>query len=335
MIYDSEIVTRTPPKNFIKEDLCLFEHEFSHKTLQSFFASYSNVIVTCHGIMISKFKFIKESIVGYDEFKKYKWRYLLSVFLKSKKIDISEDSTVVLTFDRYSIGYYHFMADCLPRLIESSQYYDKGVFVFPENFKSGFFKEIIDSFNLKNIVYLPKDRYIKARNLIMPSPIAKSGNYNPENIKKLSDHLIRNFDLKQQVVDSDKIFISRQKANWRYLNNEAEVQNLLIKYGFKIVCLEDYSFKEQLTMMRNANHVISSHGAGLTNCMFMNPRGTVLELRKKGDRDNNCYYSLACACGLYYYYQQCEYIDRRVGNYFDLTVDLELLEKNVKSMLEI
>ncbi len=57
--------------------------------------------------------------------------------------------------------------------------------------------------------------------------------------------------------------------------------------------------------------------------------GSVLEFRRPNDKNNNCYYILAESSGLNYYYQNCAYIDRKKGNFFDVTVDIELLKENL------
>ena len=55
-----------------------------------------------------------------------------------------------------------------------------------------------------------------------------------------------------------------------------------------------------------AKYLISNHGAGLTNMLFMKAGGNVLELRHRGDKHNNCYFSLASTLRLNYYYQLCD-----------------------------
>lgn len=40
--------------------------------------------------------------------------------------------------------------------------------------------------------------------------------------------------------------------------------------------------------------------------LFMAPESSVLELRKKNDDHNNCYFSLAAALDVKYYYLECQ-----------------------------
>ena len=54
-----------------------------------------------------------------------------------------------------------------------------------------------------------------------------------------------------------------------------------------------------------ARYIVSNHGAGLTNMLFMKDGGSVLELRHVSDCINNCYFTLASALDLKYFYQTC------------------------------
>jgi capsular polysaccharide biosynthesis protein len=84
---------------------------------------------------------------------------------------------------------------------------------------------------------------------------------------------------------------------------------------------------------------VSVHGAGLTNCLFMPERGRVLELYRalasKQDGMNACYWRLATASNLDYYYQFCAHGENRGGDIdrIDIRVDVEKLKRNVEAML--
>lgn len=68
--------------------------------------------------------------------------------------------------------------------------------------------------------------------------------------------------------------------------------------------------------------------------LFMSPGAAVLELRHQTDRMNNCYFTLASALGLKYFYQTCEPRGPIQDPHFaDLLVDAEALRKNIQLML--
>src|SRR6185295_8017269 len=113
----------------------------------------------------------------------------------------------------------------------------------------------------------------------------------------------------------------RLRTNRRRVLNEAEVSGLLREYGFVTLYFEDYTFEKQVHLSSNATMLISIHGAGLTNMLFMKEKASVLEFRPKNDHTNLCYYALASALDLNYYYQFGEAGDPTQSIHDDLFID--------------
>jgi hypothetical protein len=81
--------------------------------------------------------------------------------------------------------------------------------------------------------------------------------------------------------------------------------------------------------------LIGNHGAGLTHACWMLPGTALFELRRQGDSANNCYYSLAGALGIRYYYLMCKAADERKATHAaDLVVDPALLEAELAALTE-
>jgi capsular polysaccharide biosynthesis protein len=99
----------------------------------------------------------------------------------------------------------------------------------------------------------------------------------------------------------EKLLISRAKAARRHLVNEAEVQALLEGNGFTTIHFEDHALDEQIRIMAGARVVVSQHGAGLANTIFMKPGGTVVEITGR-HIDDITYFQLARALGHDYLY---------------------------------
>ena len=83
-----------------------------------------------------------------------------------------------------------------------------------------------------------------------------------------------------------KIYIDRRdsKSNHSHLRkiiNENEVKECLIKNGFSIIALSDYSFEDQVNLFNGASNVVGLHGAGFANLTFCSPGAKILELKPK------------------------------------------------------
>lgn len=164
----------------------------------------------------------------------------------------------------------------------------------------------------------------------MPTYTAPTGNFNDTLIKSLRIFLNDHFIINSKTSTCKKIYISRAKSRGRRIVNEEEVKLILEAYGFEIHHFEDYSFEKQIAIVQNANYLISNHGSGLTNMLFMKPERSVLELRQYGDNSNSCYFALASALDLHYLYQTCR---PEMTGKDNLIVDCDKLRENIEKML--
>ena len=119
----------------------------------------------------------------------------------------------------------------------------------------------------------------------------------------------------------------------RRIVNEPAILPILAKFGFEIVRLERFSFADQVRMLAETEFLVSNHGAGLTNMLFMATGQSILELRNDRDAHNNCYFALASAAGLRYFYQLCRPSDPVAPTHSaDLVVDVFALERTLEDM---
>jgi capsular polysaccharide biosynthesis protein len=169
--------------------------------------------------------------------------------------------------------------------------------------------------------------------LLIPSHTALSGHYNKTAISGVRELLLQCYENFPSPIAAEKLYISRRKAKVRRLVNEGDVEAILAEYGFTTVCLEDYTFEEQVGIVSKARYMVSNHGAGLTNMMLLPSQANILELRKRGDGHNNCYFSLASCLRLRYFYQLCDPQDSSHDAYTaDLRVQTESLRRNLDQM---
>lgn len=318
---------RTKPLNYNEADAYIFGIEFAKEIPDAKVHVIPNGIITYDGLAIEKGLIRKESIGNIPIRKKLKYRYWLKVKLRyQRKKNIPK---AISLHGYYWNGYYHWMSEILTRLYVIKDKYKNIPIVLPE-LKAAYQKETISAFQLENIIYLKEKEYVQPEQLYSVDYIAPPGNYNNNVIKGLANHLIQHFYEDTNPSNKSKIYISRKKTNKRKIINEAEVEKILSEFGYTIYCMEDFTTKEQINICHNANVLVSLHGAGLTNIMFMLEGSTVFELKFDGDILTNCYFSLASEFKHQYYYQLCQIDDQsKTSHDGNVTVNLEQFRNNL------
>ena len=332
LLYNERTETRKPPINILPDDEVCFEHEYCRKITASFLKTSKNVCLTKDGLIFKFYRILFKPIHFHKGFGTNTYRYIISTLLKSKFKKLKHGNYIA-AFQGCESGYFHFIADICTRLIEVKKYSDTHTLILPSYFQSGFQFELIESFGFSNIIYFSINEYLKIKTITYPTFIAPTGNFNSENIQKLRLHFINYFKISNSL-SAHRIYISRAKAERRHVLNEDELIPILNKYNFKVLFFEDMNLREQINTMHNTKFLIGIVGANLTNCMFMNEGSYLFELRKNGDTLNNLYFSLASACNIKFCYQMCNSQEiSKIGDTFDLIVDVAEFEKNIKFML--
>lgn len=314
------------PINYNTNDVELFKHANNYQSYNETVFNFTKVNVSDKGVLFKGYRnswtCFPHKIFRYD----YGFLYLLKLRLFKKKVVLDKSFNYIVLFDFWSkSNYYHWLIDSLPRLLSIEQELAKADFslLLPENGP----KYILDSlsyFNINHITFIKSNTYVSAENLILPYYLAGSGHIRPDKVLKLKHFFLDKISSKTSIK---RIYASRATQNNRKISNEKEVVNLLIQKGFEIVYFENYTFEEQVSLVKNADFLVSSHGANMTNLMFMQSNTSVLELIKEIN-PNFCYWGLASSVNVNYYYQLCAEV-----NHDDLEVDLNKLQTNLKRML--
>jgi hypothetical protein len=290
---------------------------------------YSNVNFTPEGIVFKNFNLDKDLLIYPAHTKTYNLLYLFSTVIKRKKVALTHTNKYLLCIDYWSNSIFHWMCDVMPRLEAIKQQTNQYILILPEFFRYPYIHDTLKAFRFKDILYLKDSEFASCSELCVPGHITVSGQMRPDNIlalrKTLIDHFKPNFTGKFNIPD---IYISRNKAKYRKVINESELIPILKKSGFQIIYFEDLSTSEQVELSYNARNIVSIHGANLTNIIFMQANNSVLELRKKNDRENNYFYELADSVNCNYFYLNCEFEDPVPGkNFFSLYVDIQSFDK--------
>jgi len=331
------VAKRRWPINFRPDEQSLFSHEVERKIPGTRLLEMRDVCVSPEGILFKQGKISIESFAlpwMWDEWRRDKiLRFLARNYLFRKHSKLDQNALWIV--DNWSHGYFHWLADALSRLYAVRDIARNLVLLLPYQYEElEFVHASLKPFELGGLRFMGRNEVALCRRLTVPTHTAPSGHYNEEIIQGVRDLLVNVYGEKKGTETDGRIYLSRGQAQRRTIVNESEVLSVLGKFGFRAVYAEDLSFAEQVKVFSRARFLVSNHGAGLTNMLFMSPGSSVLELRHQTDRVNNSYFTLASALRLNYFYQTCP-PDRPDGepHTANLLVDVTALRKNIELLI--
>lgn len=320
--------TRTKPHNLKAEDLWIFKHELQRDFAEPSILKLRNTFISGEGHFTNKYK--SNPAISYHA--KFFLLTFSQLFQKIRQLQfgIIFRKRLIIT-DEWSKGYFHWLMDCLPRLILFESKRPEIPVILPYYLREkSFVVESLALLGKSNSRFLEKDKWYFFRTIYFPVHLAPTGNYNDNITRKLRSVITAGC----KNVPHLKIYISRRKAMHRRIENENDILPLLEQSGFKTVYCEEMPFKEQVALFSETAVLLTNHGAGLTNMLFMPAGSSVIELRKKNDNHNNCYFSLASALNLKYYYQQCEPVNKEEDAYTaSIIVEQDQLQQLIRKVI--
>jgi capsular polysaccharide biosynthesis protein len=337
---ESMEIQRLPPRQPLQDQVhWKFRNRYKSKIPESFVISFSEgrVVGDCGAIITHDDKLLLDVSPFFSTSKtntseeKARSHYALNHFKFPRCLKFDQTFAVLSTAG--SSQYYHWLLDALPRLkilreilLDDFEGIDK--FIVSKGLPV--INETLELMHLPSEkLYVCNTRtHVQASRLIIPSiPPAVEWKYN----------FLRNEFLKPDLGENSiqRIYISRSKAKYRQIKNEKEVLKLLFEFGFVPMCLEDYSFKDQISIFSNAEIVVAPHGAGLTNIVWCRKGTKILEIFSP-NYVNPCYWEITSQLGIDYFYllgegdqpPQC-YDPRRVKD------DIEVSIRKLRTAVEI
>lgn len=242
--------------------------------------------------------------------------------------------------------FYHWMYDMLPKLASLERagidWREQADHIIVNDQSSRFMKETLDilGFPAEKLVDTQTYPHIKADEMIIPSIPASMGNPTV-----WISQFLRNSFLPHRAplphATSKRVYISRAKAQFRNVINEAEVIEVLKHFGFQVFILENMSYCEQVALFAQAEVIVAPHGAGLSGLVYCNPGTTVVEFFSP-QYVYACFYALADNQCLDYHYLLGEGKSPEEGvnllfAHADITLSIQKLTKalefaNVKTL---
>lgn len=335
----SDVTRCSPPINLDPADTRLFGDGVVPVTTRQV-RTLGEVDVFGRGpLRTSDGRYLVESFVNQDHYDTWRrerghWRTGFERVLARKT---RMESPAVWITDNWSCGYYHWFADALPRLEVVVRQVPAAdlVLLLPNKFRRHqYFIDSLQPFGLKDVKTLDRFEHIRCRELLFPSHLVRTGYHDREILQSLR----RTFRAVGSGLETgpayERLYISRQKATRRCVANEKQILPVLADHGFQTVVAEELSWQRQVELVRSAKYLVSNHGAGLTNMLMMRSGSSVLEIRELTDSYLNCYFTMANALDLKYFYLLAQRSNPREKTHFaDLVVDPGGLDSVIRQML--
>lgn len=326
-LHPAEYYSRKFPENLNIEDIDLFKNDLKRKLPDLFSYEYKNICVNKDEYLWKGLRLLDYSFFRMPQRRKEKIsniKFLLkSFFLKKNEINNG-----LWLIDNWSSGYFHWFGDVLHKYYSIKHKNYKLLLPFRYS-RIDFITESAKYLDIQ-LYFIEPNKIVKCRNLIVVPTSFISGNYYESIFKDLKKSL----KFKKTKNSSERIiYISRSKTQRRKVENETEIVNVIQKFNGKIVCLENFSWLEQLHLFSNSELIISPHGGGLTNMIFMNSNSKVLEFRHPKSYIQNMFFSMASALELDYYYIKCR-SNSEDSHSGDIIVPPKKLKSTIKKILK-
>jgi hypothetical protein len=202
--------------------------------------------------------------------------------------------------------YYHWLLEVLPNLLMTLSKFPAAKIVMPENCPGYIVEGLAMALGPE-----VSDRFItcttpvRVETLLMPQYHQSPEFTCPEVVDLLRSRVKSKLMAETLAPRSgSKIYISRRRAGRRRLKGEERLEERLQKRGFRILHLENISFDEQIRIFHDAEIVVATHGAGLSNIVWSEAPCKVVEIFPK-NYILDCYAWLSFGLGLDYRYIVC------------------------------
>ena len=287
---------------------------------------FENVRITAEGILFRDGLMMPESFARPENFRRWRRKRRNKRYEEGLRArPVREVDHVVWVTDDWSKGYFHWLADVLPRLVIAADHLSNSTILLPARFAdSALVKDSFRALGVIDLEFIKENETVIAKQLYLPSHTVESGDFDEAVINEV--RRVMTVGVPQEHRPEKRIYISRTQAKRRKIVNDNEVSAILADFGFETIFAENVSFAEQARLFSSVGYLISLHGAGLSNMLFMPAGSRVMELRKNDHRVSNCFFNMASALGHEFYYQLCPATDASQAPYSaDLVVDTHLL----------
>jgi capsular polysaccharide biosynthesis protein len=248
------------------------------------------------------------------------------------------DSAVWVIDDMSPNNYYHWMIDCLARLLSAERVCPDGAtLLLPRYYQRDAFIEFtLRAFPTIRLEWIELDRKVRVERLLWVPRVPAYDRLRPPTFAPdlLSEVASRVGEVAGRDGTRRRLYLSRARATQRRVVNEAQVVEVMREHDVETVHIDAAKPWDQIRAARSAELIVGVHGAALSNALFLPGDARLLELHYPLDENRSgfydCFRPLCEAVGVDYSDLNCrcecaESAPVEVRHHADLVVDLDQL----------
>ncbi len=194
-------------------------------------------------------------------------------------------------------NYYHWLTDCLCRLLVRDQLPEETKILIPRSDRP-FVQETLELLGISEQCFPAPSEHVVIERFYFCSPTAMTGVWNPLGYNWLRKKFT---PYRSPSANGAPIFFTRGAATSRVPSNIHKIEQTFRSYGFEIIDCCDLSVREQIWIASSAPAIAGLHGAAMTNILWAQPKTPILEIFQP-DYLNACYEQIANQGQLKYNY---------------------------------
>lgn len=185
--------------------------------------------------------------------------------------------------------YGHWWYDCMSAMHSVRDHLRRNntPLIFDRYFHPRWQTDSVELIDLADLMIFPNSRAVYFEQIIVPSFISIS---NTKSCSGVTAELFQ--DIRRQIVPPlprtprKRLYISRRSySSYRWMRNEADVEEALEKVGFAILHPETMSLAQQIEAFSNAEMVVGAAGSGTVNFGFCPDGATLIDTMVKNNID--------------------------------------------------
>jgi hypothetical protein len=332
---------KTPIEGPFKLNFCNKEGDYIVKVNPTYSIHLENVELFSEiRLMIYKKNYIIKDYLGDDyhqmgmNFIEKKIAYKSLTLTRSKKLPTVtqfHDQGIDFSTNAGDTNVYHWIARVLPKIKFIKDLPASLPLIF--TYKPSLFQlNCLNFFDLSNpILIVNPHEGVHFKSLIVIEGPWAVGNF--EQSKWLVDQCIPKLNNHSLTEFRKKIFIYRRAENRRTLLNQGEIKQKLEANGFESYALDDFLFKDCISLFHSASEIVFEHGACGIWLLFANKNAKVIELmpernHKSSESLSNYYFWLCHFQKLNYNYIVGKNI--KLDPWAEYVIDIALLELEIQ-----